>query len=80
MKYAHGIINEYLDEDLSTKLAKHLNLPDSAEMKKRKSSNPEEGAEKKKSKTEKTKPEDIEPKKPIATPKTTPKSKQETVI
>lgn len=48
MKYAHGIVSEYLAEDLSKKLAQHLNIPDEAESKKRKLSDPKDGSDEKK--------------------------------
>ena len=40
MKYAHGIVSEYLTEDLSKKLMHHLNLSDDTEQKKRKLTRP----------------------------------------
>lgn len=40
LKYAHGIISEYLDEELSKKLSQHLKLPEEQEQKKRKLSSP----------------------------------------
>ncbi|GAB1863531.1 Ribonuclease H2 subunit B [Camponotus japonicus] len=40
LKYAHGIISEYLAEDLSQKLAQHLNISDETESKKRKLDSP----------------------------------------
>ena len=53
LKYAHGIVSEYLQEDISKKLAQHLNLPDETENKKRKlSNNPEDTVVEKKSKKE----------------------------
>lgn len=39
LKYAHGIISEYLAEDLSQKLAQHLNISET-ESKKRKLDSP----------------------------------------
>lgn len=48
MKYAHGIVSEYLAEDLSKKLAQYLNIPDEAENKKRKLSSPKDGSDEKK--------------------------------
>lgn len=36
LKYAHGIVSEYLAEDLSQKLAQHLNISNETENKKRK--------------------------------------------
>lgn len=40
MKYAHGIISEYLAEDLSQRLALYLNISDEIESKKRKLDSP----------------------------------------
>ncbi|CAL1679991.1 unnamed protein product [Lasius platythorax] len=40
LKYAHGIISEYLAEDFSKKLAQHLNISDETENKKRKLDSP----------------------------------------
>lgn len=40
MKYAHGIVSEYLAEDLSKQLAQYMNIPDEVDGKKRKLSNP----------------------------------------
>ncbi|KAL7305759.1 hypothetical protein TKK_0002009 [Trichogramma kaykai] len=40
LKYAHGIVSEYLAEDLSKKLFQYLNLQDETENKKRKLSSP----------------------------------------
>ncbi|XP_012226478.1 ribonuclease H2 subunit B [Linepithema humile] len=48
LKYAHGIVSEYLAEDLSKKLAQHLNIPDEAENKKRKLNSPKDGSDEKK--------------------------------
>lgn len=50
MKYAHGIVSEYLADDLSKKLAQHLNIPDEAEGKKRKLSSPKEETDEKRPK------------------------------
>lgn len=50
MKYAHGIVSEYLAEDLSKKLAQHLNLPDDVEQKKRKLASPKDPVEEKRHK------------------------------
>lgn len=50
MKYAHGIVSEYLAEDLSKKLAQHLNIPDEAENKKRKLNSPRDEMNEKKQK------------------------------
>ncbi|XP_025829913.1 ribonuclease H2 subunit B, partial [Agrilus planipennis] len=38
LRYAHGIVSEYLMEDLSQKLLKYLNLPEDVNVNKRKSS------------------------------------------
>ncbi|XP_031825548.1 ribonuclease H2 subunit B isoform X2 [Nomia melanderi] len=50
LKYAHGIVSEYLSEDLSKKLAQYLNIPDETESKKRKLSSPNDSTEEKRSK------------------------------
>ncbi|XP_072767164.1 ribonuclease H2 subunit B [Anoplolepis gracilipes] len=42
LKYAHGIVSEYLAEDLSQKLAQHLNITDEMENKKRKLTSPKD--------------------------------------
>jgi len=47
LKYAHGIVSEYLAEDLSKKLAQHLNILDEAENKKRKLNSSKDGSEEK---------------------------------
>ncbi|XP_015596793.1 ribonuclease H2 subunit B isoform X2 [Cephus cinctus] len=52
LKYAHGIVSEYLAEDLSKKLAQYLNVPDDTDSKKRKLSGPKDGNEEKRSKKE----------------------------
>jgi ribonuclease H2 subunit B len=52
MKYAHGIVSEYLAEDLSKKLLQYLNLADDTEQKKRKLSSPKETADEKRPKKE----------------------------
>ncbi|XP_066588481.1 ribonuclease H2 subunit B isoform X2 [Prorops nasuta] len=52
LKYAHGIVSEYLTEDLSKKLAQHLNIPDDTEIKKRKIGSSKEGSDEKRLKTE----------------------------
>ena len=52
MKYAHGIVSEYLAEDLSKKLLQYLNLPDDSEQKKRKLSSPKDTTEEKRPKKE----------------------------
>lgn len=41
LKYAHGIVSEYLAEDLSKKLAQRLNISDEVESKKRKITSPQ---------------------------------------
>lgn len=48
LKYAHGIISEYLAEDLSQKLAQHLNISDETESKKRKLDSPKDTTNEKK--------------------------------
>ncbi|XP_012539220.1 ribonuclease H2 subunit B [Monomorium pharaonis] len=48
LKYAHGIVSEYLAEDLSKKLALHLNISDEVESKKRKLSSPRNEMDEKK--------------------------------
>ncbi|OXU18409.1 hypothetical protein TSAR_003090 [Trichomalopsis sarcophagae] len=52
MKYAHGIVSEYLAEDLSKKLHQYLNLPDDSEQKKRKLSSPKDATDEKRPKKE----------------------------
>ncbi|CAG9772019.1 unnamed protein product [Ceutorhynchus assimilis] len=54
LRYAHGIVSEYLMDDLSLKLAKFLNLPDESlqQTLKRKSTQSAPGQEAKKPKTE----------------------------
>lgn len=59
LKYAHGIVSEYLAEDLSSKLAHHLNLSHETENKKRKLSSPKETVDEKKSKKDTTENESI---------------------
>lgn len=39
LKYAHGIVSEYLMEDLSLKLLKYLNLPEEINLKRKSMSN-----------------------------------------
>lgn len=39
LKYAHGIVSEYLMEDLSSKLLKYLNLPEENNLKRKSTSN-----------------------------------------
>lgn len=50
MKYAHGIVSEYLAEDLSKQLAQYMNIPDEVDGKKRKLSSPKIEAEEKRPK------------------------------
>ncbi|RLU14754.1 hypothetical protein DMN91_012641 [Ooceraea biroi] len=50
LRYAYGIVSEYLAEDLSKKLAQHLNIPDETENKKRKLSSPKDEVSEKKQK------------------------------
>ncbi|EFA04271.1 ribonuclease H2 subunit B [Tribolium castaneum] len=53
LRYAHGIVSEYLMDDLSQKLLKYLNLPDDPQFNlKRKSTNPLSPNEAKKTKIE----------------------------
>ena len=52
MKYAHGIVSEYLEEDLSKKLLQYLNLPDDSDLKKRKLSSPKDVVDEKRPKKE----------------------------
>lgn len=59
MKYAHGIVSEYLSEDLAKKLAQHLNLVDETDIKKRKLSSPKENTDDKRSKKDTTENESI---------------------
>ncbi|XP_012259344.1 ribonuclease H2 subunit B [Athalia rosae] len=59
LKYAHGIVSEYLAEDLSKKLAQYLSLPDDTESKKRKLNSPKEGSEEKKIKKDISETESI---------------------
>lgn len=47
LRYAHGIVSEYLAEDLSKKLAEHLNIPEEIESKKRKPTSPNNGSDEK---------------------------------
>ncbi|XP_060811754.1 ribonuclease H2 subunit B [Bombus pascuorum] len=68
LKYAHGIVSEYLQEDLSKKLAQHLNLADESENKKRKLNSPKDTVEEKKSKKDTTENESVlKPKTPEST-------------
>ncbi|KAL0117988.1 hypothetical protein PUN28_008989 [Cardiocondyla obscurior] len=48
LKYAYGIVSEYLAEDLSKKLAQHLNICNELENKKRQLSSPEDKTDDKK--------------------------------
>ncbi|XP_024868278.1 ribonuclease H2 subunit B [Temnothorax curvispinosus] len=48
LKYAHGIVSEYLAEDLSKKLAQRLNISDEVENKKRKLTSPKNETDEKK--------------------------------
>jgi hypothetical protein len=50
LRYAYGIVSEYLAEDLSKKLAQHLNILDEAENKKRKLNSPRDKMDEKKQK------------------------------
>lgn len=53
VRYAHGIVSEYLMDDLSQKLLKYLNLPEDAQISlKRKSSSSQLQSDAKKTKTE----------------------------
>lgn len=53
LRYAHGIVSEYLMDDLSQKLLKYLNLPEETQLNlKRKSLNPLSSNETKKAKVE----------------------------
>lgn len=53
LRYAHGIVSEYLMDDLSQKLLKYLNLPEETQINlKRKSTSTSQQPESKKSKTE----------------------------
>ncbi|XP_076762860.1 ribonuclease H2 subunit B [Xylocopa sonorina] len=71
LKYAHGIVSEYLAEDLSKKLAQHLNLSDEMEHKKRKLSSPKDSTDEKRSKKDTTENETV------LKPKTTDSTKLE---
>ncbi|XP_029161874.1 ribonuclease H2 subunit B isoform X2 [Nylanderia fulva] len=48
LKYAYGIVSEYLPEDFSKKLAQHLNISDETENKKRKLTSPINATDEKK--------------------------------
>ncbi|XP_011311636.1 ribonuclease H2 subunit B isoform X1 [Fopius arisanus] len=50
LKYAHGIVSEYLTEDLSKKLAQNMNLPEEENKNKRKLMSPKEVPEEKRQK------------------------------
>ncbi|XP_044021156.1 ribonuclease H2 subunit B [Aphidius gifuensis] len=52
IKYAHGIVSEYLTDDLSKKLAQYLNIPDEADKKRKLNTNPKDGPEEKRQKKE----------------------------
>lgn len=52
MKYAHGIVSEYLAEDLSKMLAQHLNIPDEVNKKRKLDSSPKEDNNEKKIKSD----------------------------
>lgn len=59
LKYAHGIVSEYLADDIAKKLAQYLNIPDEVE-RKRKLISPKEVSEDKKFKRD-TSEEDVTP-------------------
>lgn len=69
IKYAHGIVSEYLAEDIVKKLSQHLNLPDESETKKRKLSSPKETADEKRSKKDANEEESVSKTKPLDLPK-----------
>ncbi|KZC10067.1 PREDICTED: ribonuclease H2 subunit B [Dufourea novaeangliae] len=70
LKYAHGIVSEYLSEDLSKKLAQHLHVTDETESKKRKLSSPNDSTDEKRPKKEVAESESIlKPKAPPDLPK-----------
>ncbi|XP_015175436.1 PREDICTED: ribonuclease H2 subunit B [Polistes dominula] len=82
LKYAHGIVSEYLADDIAKKLAQYLNIPDEVE-RKRKLISPKEVSEEKKFKRD-TLEEDVTPRtkaldlsKPEKPQKTPPMSKKE---
>lgn len=54
LKYAHGIVSEYLAEDLSKKLAQHMDIPEDLENKKRKLSSPKDETDDKRLKRDST--------------------------
>lgn len=83
LKYAHGIVSEYLAEDLAKKLAQHLNLPEEVEQKKRKLASPKDPVDEKRHKKDVQESESLprngaldltKPEKPLKTP---PPSKKE---
>ncbi|XP_076244400.1 ribonuclease H2 subunit B [Calliopsis andreniformis] len=59
LKYAHGIVSEYLPEDLSKKLAQYLNVVDETDIKKRKLSSPKENVDEKRPKKDSTEIESV---------------------
>ncbi|KAI4484933.1 hypothetical protein M0802_012941 [Mischocyttarus mexicanus] len=59
LKYAHGIVSEYLADDIAKKLAQYLNIPDEVE-RKRKLISPKDVSEEKKFKRD-TPEEDVTP-------------------
>lgn len=68
LKYAHGIVSEYLAEDLSKKLAQYLNIPDETENKKRKLNSPKDNGDEKRSKKDTSENESVlKPKTPEST-------------
>ncbi|KAK2580721.1 hypothetical protein KPH14_011349 [Odynerus spinipes] len=83
LRYAHGIVSEYLADDLAKKLAQYLNIPDEVENKKRKLSNPKDGSDEKKLKREVSEEEStprikaLDLSKPEKPPKTSIMSKKE---
>lgn len=68
MKYAHGIVSEYLAEDLSKQLAQYMNIPDEVDAKKRKLS------------TSKIEPDEKRPKRDSLKESPTPKAKMKEVV
>lgn len=59
MKYAHGIVSEYLADDIAKKLLQYLNIPEEVE-RKRKLNSPKQVTEEKKFKRD-TSEEDLNP-------------------
>ncbi|XP_043792886.1 ribonuclease H2 subunit B [Apis laboriosa] len=59
LKYAHGIVSEYLAEDLSKKLAQYLNILDETENKKRKLNSPKDNSDEKRSKKDTSENESV---------------------